>query len=84
MIKNSQDNTYTCYNIKYIPLSEYQDGILKSLISGKISCKKLAEMRSNARRYGNLDKSIELAIVNEIYKYEVKNVEREDLRDRCK
>lgn len=83
MLKNSQDNTYTCYNTKYAYLSEYQGELLKNLLSGKISCKKLAEMRSNTRRYGNLDKSIELAIVNEIYKYEVKNVERDDLRSRC-
>lgn len=73
MLKNLQNNTYTCYNNKCeVDLSEYQIEVLSGLLSGEISRKKLTELRGNARRYRNLSKSIELSTVNEIYKYEEK------------
>lgn len=79
MIENLQDNTYTCYNSKYeVFLSPYQVEVLEGLLSGSISRKKLSELRGNTRRYGNLEKSISLAIINEIYKHEVKNGEKRE------
>ena len=74
MIENLQGNTYTCYNSKYeVLLSHYQVEVLEGLLSGSISRKKLSELRGNTRRYGNLEKSISLAIINEIYKHEARD-----------
>ena len=71
---NLQKGTYTWYNGKYTQtLTSYQQEILLALKIESLSKEKFAQIRSNARRYNNLERSIELATVNEIYKYEVRN-----------
>lgn len=56
-------------------LSEYQQEILSGLLDGSVSKEKFGSMRSNARRYGNLQRSVDLAIVQEYYKFEINNKE---------
>lgn len=79
MTEKLQGSTYTCYNGKYeVVLNTYQTELLSRLLSGDIHSKKLTELRSNARRYGNLERSLELSTVNEVYKHEVKYGERKN------
>ncbi len=73
-MNNLQKGTYTCYNGMYtLALTPYQQELLSALKIGSLSKEKFAQIRSNSRRYDNLVRSIELATVNEIYKYEVRN-----------
>lgn len=56
-------------------LTEYQQSVLSGLLDGSISKEKFGSMRSNSRRYGNLQRSVDLAIVQEYYKFEINNKE---------
>lgn len=56
-------------------LTEYQQSILSGLLDGSVSKEKFGSMRSNARRYGNLQRSVDLAIVQEYYKFKINNKE---------
>lgn len=62
-----------------LDLNEYQEGILSDLLSGNMDKCQFSSMRSNARRTGNIERSLELAAVFEIYKYRIKYAkEREE------
>lgn len=56
-------------------LTDYQQEILSGLLDGSISKDKFGSMRSNARRYSNLQRSVDLAIVQEYYKFKINNKE---------
>lgn len=56
-------------------LTEYQQSVLSGLLDGSVSKEKFGSMRSNARRYGNLQRSVDLAIVQEYYKFKINNKE---------
>ena len=56
-------------------LTEYQHEVLIGLLNGSISKEKFGSMRSNARRYNNLQRSVDLAIVQEYYKFKINNKE---------
>lgn len=52
--------------------SDYQKDILSKLHSGELTKSQFNTLRSDARRYNKLERSIQLATLYEIYKYEVK------------
>ena len=54
-------------------ITSEQRSLASKLLSGQITKAKMNELRSNARRYGNLDLSIDLAVAYELYKYCVKS-----------
>lgn len=56
-------------------LTKYQEEVLKGLLEGTITKEKFGSMRSNARRYGNLQRSVELAVVQEYYKFKMNKKE---------
>lgn len=49
-------------------LNEYQIEVLNKLVSGELTKTQFSTMRSAARRYNKLERSIELAVVFEVYK----------------
>lgn len=53
-------------------ITEEQRKLVDQLHSGKLTVFKINELRSNARRYGNLNRSIDLAVAYEVYKQESK------------
>jgi len=53
-------------------VNEEQQYIIDRLISGSVTKEQFASMRSYARKLGNLSRSIELAVVFEVYKYRIK------------
>lgn len=63
-------------------LTQSQEELIEKLLSGELSKKTFADMRSNARRYNNLQLSIELAEVFETYKYRLKHAEERNKKSR--
>lgn len=54
-------------------LNSEQEKLVNDLISGVLTKKQFSAMRSSMRRYNKLDRSIDLAIIFEVYKYRLKN-----------
>lgn len=70
---------YKCYNKEvHLELNSYQEETLNKLLTGDLSKVQLANMRSNARRSKNLQRSIDLAVVFEIYKFEMQYAEERE------
>lgn len=59
-------------------LTEEQKSWLEKLLNGDLDKVQFSNLRSNARRSNNLERSIALAQVFEIYKQEVKNAKERE------
>jgi len=53
-------------------IQKEQEEMVSKLLNGDMSLQQLNSMRSDARRWRKIEQSISLAIVNELYKYELK------------
>lgn len=54
-------------------LTSYQQEVLTGLLNNTISKDQFAQIRSNSRRYNNLQRSVDLAQVFEVYKQRIKD-----------